>query len=296
MIDFIRIFYKDKDRFEQHVVDEQNFPDLNAVLNYHTGSIKYPYTTNLGSLALGVSEKTGYVKNSIHQLYNYLTEEAAHNHNDFGYYSICSTIDFISKKIIDANITKLTQLEFGFNLDVDKDPVSILTRNFLTHQYKEGSVIDYQSKGKLKQFVHSNYIIKIYDKSRQYNLGNNILRFEVKFKKAVEYKHLGIYSITDLKKKIVLRKLFIYLINRFDELTIVDNFSIQSIQNKEEYYSLSRYSNPVFWTHEIKNTHSEYKARKRKHFERLLKKNNLLKTKSQLRELLHRKFIYLINN
>lgn len=296
MIDFIRIFYPDKEKLEQALLDKNSFSDVDAVYGIHSEKVKYPFTTNLGSLNIGVSEKSGYVKNSIHKLFNSLFSEKEHNYNDFTYSSICYTIDYIIKKVVDSDSTKLTQLEFGFNLEIDDIPETVVMRNFLMHQYKGGYVIDYQDKGKLKQFVHSKYIIKVYDKSKQFELDNNIIRIEIKFKKASEYKYLGVYYITDLKKKNVLRKLFLYLIKRYDELIIVDNFDSYSIADKKDYNLLSIYANPIYWTQEIKRKHPEFRARHKKQFEKLLIKNDLLKTKSHIRNLLVKKFIQLINN
>lgn len=296
MIDFIRIFYRDKERLEQALFDENSFSDVNAVYSIHTAEIKYPYTATLGSLNIGVSEKSGYIKNSIHKLFNSLFSDSEHNYNDFGYSSICYTIDYITRKVIDSDFTKLTQLEFGFNLEIDDSPESVLMRNFLMHQYKEGFVVDYQNKGKLKQFVHSKYIIKVYDKSKQFGLENDLIRIEIKFKKASEFKYLGVYYMTDLKKKNVLRRLFLYLIKRYDELIIVDNFDIHSIADIRDYNLLCMYANPIYWTQEIKRKHPEFRARHKKQFEKLLVKNDLLKTKSHIRNLLFKKFIQLINN
>jgi hypothetical protein len=90
--------------------------------------------------------------------------------------------------------------------------------------------------------------------------------------------------------------LFKYLIKRFDELTIVDDFDEGSITNVKEYNALSRYINPNYWTEEIKGNHQEARARQKKHFGKLLKENDLLKTKTYLRTLFVQKFIQLINN
>lgn len=296
MIDFVRLYYRDKIRLENYILSEGNFDTVNTVMDYFTREVKYPYTTNVGSMDIGVSKNSGYVKNSLHKLYNYKTTGDEQNHNNFSYSTICDTIDYLSKKIIDVNSTKLTQLEFGINLAIDKLPELVVRRNFLMHKQKGGSSNDYRGKGELKQFSHNNYFIKVYDKGKQFGLEENILRFEIKFIKAKEFQALGIYNLQDLKSKENLRRLFMYLVKRFDELTIVDDFDEASILDKNDYDRLSRYINPIFWNEEIKSKHQEIRSRHRIEFERLLVKNDLLKTKCYLRKLLIQKFIYLINH
>jgi hypothetical protein len=295
MIDFIRLYYKDKSKLENFVLQEGNFETIDTVMDYHTGEVKYPFTTKLDSMSIGVSEKSGHVKNSLHKLHNYRQTSVEQNYNDFSFSKVCSEIDYISDGIIDAETTKLTQLEFGLNIETDSLPEAIVRRNFFMHKYIGGSGNNYQGRGELKQFSHNNYIIKVYDKGKQFNLEKNVLRFEVKFTRAIEFQNQGIFYLGDLKDKGNLRRLFIYLIKRFDEMTIVDDFDEYLITDINDYHKLIRYTNPIFWTEEIRGIHQNKRARYRDDFEKILLKNNLLKTKECLRGLLFQKYISLIN-
>nr|WP_315189879.1 hypothetical protein [uncultured Flavobacterium sp.] len=295
MIDFVRLYYRDKSNLEYFLLDKQNFDTVNTVMEYHTGEIKYPYTAKLDTMDVGVSDRSGYVKNSLHKLYNYREYSEEHNYNDFGFSKVCAEVDFLSEKIIDAGRTKLTQLEFGFNIEIDNLPEMLVRRNFLMHKYEGGSGNNYQGKGELKKFSHDNYLIKVYDKGKQYGLEENILRFEIKFIKAKEFQTLGVFNLHDLKVKSNLRRLFIYLIKRFDEMTIIDDFDETSISLLQDYHKLSIYKDPIYWTEEIKGIHSQKRARMKVEFNELLNKYDLLKTKAYLRQLLLKKFIYLIN-
>lgn len=296
MIDFIKIYYRYKDSLESHILNPKNFNSVYTVFEWHTEEILYPYTVKLGSMDVGVSEKFGYVRNSLHKLFNYLKSEKEHNYNDFTYSQLFEMIDFILDNIVDAGSTKLTQLEFGINLKIEKKPEETIRRNFLMHKYKAGGTNNYRGKGELKQFGHSNYYFKIYDKGKQFELDDNIIRIEIKFIKAKEFQNLGIFYIQDLKDKENLKRLFEYLLNRFDELIIVDDFDEFKISDNKDYYKISRYSNPNFWNEEIKKWHGQRKSRLKKEFHRLLKKYDLLKTKTYLKQQLLQKFEYLINN
>jgi hypothetical protein len=296
MIDFVRLYYRDKSKLEDFVLDKENFDTVNTVMEYHSGEIKYPYTAKLGSMDVGVSERSGYVKNSLHKLYNYRENSEEQNHNDFSFSKICREVDYLNKSIIDAGKTKLTQLEFGLNIEIDKLPEMLVRRNFIMHKYVGGSANNYHGNGELKLFSHDNYFIKVYDKGKQFELDKNVLRFEIKFIKAKEFQNIGVFNLIDLKDKSNLRRLVKYLVKRFDEMTIVDDFDENSIAELDDYNKLSRYTNPIFWTEEIKGMHQNKRARYKNEFEKILIKNDLLKTKAYLRDLLIKKYIYLINH
>lgn len=295
MIDFLRLYYRDKSKLENFVLEEGNFDTVNTVMEYHTGEIKYPFTTKLGSMDIGVSEKSAYVKNSIHKLHNFRECSVELNYDDFTYSEICNEVDYLCKNIINAESARLTQLEFGLNVETKMLPEILVRRNFYMHNYKEGSRNNYGGKGELKQFTHGNYCIKVYDKGKQFELEKNILRFEMKFIKAREFKKFGVFNIQDLKNKQKLRILFKNLIKRFDEMTIVDDFDAGSIKSIDDYNDLQKYTNPIYWTEEIKGIHQQKRKREIQKFQKLLIKNDLLKTKVYLRSLLIQKFIYLIN-
>ena len=296
MIDFLRLYYRDKSKLENFVLEEGNFETVNTVMDYHTGVIKYPYTTKLDSMDIGVSEKSAYVKNSLHKLHNFREYSEEQNHNDFTYSEICNEVDYLCKNIVNAGSTRLTQLEFGLNIELDTLPENLIRRNFYMHNYKGGCGNNYNGRGELKQFNHNNYFIKVYDKGKQFELDKNILRFEIKFIKSKDFQRFGVYNIQDLKVKRNLRLLFQNLIKRFDEMIIVDDFNESSIASKDDYNDLQKYTNHIYWTEEIKGIHQQQRKRETQKFQKLLIKNDLLKTKLYLRGLLIQKFIYLINN
>lgn len=297
MIDFVKIYYKDKTKLEPYAKDANNFNEIEMVLEGHSGEIRYPYRVKHENMNLVLSDKSGYVRNSIHKLNNIVELGEDHNHNDFNYSKLCSTIDYLSRTIIDSTITGLTHLEFGLNINLNKPAEGIIRGNILMHSLKNyNHNRKYYGKGELKQFDHHNYFIKVYDKAKQYELDSNILRFEVKFIKAVEFQNLGIFCLEDLKSKINLRRLFVYLIKRFDELTIVDDYHSNTTIPNKDIELLNKFTNPVFWSEHIKEQSRTMKGKHKRRFEAILERHDLLKTKMYLKTLLLQKFIFLINN
>ena len=296
MIDFIRIFYQDKMALEHFVCKQGNFEEVDAVYELHSRKIKYPYKARFCGIEVGITEKHGYVKNSIHKAYNEIATGESQNYSDFTYSNLCETIDFVSRKVVDVDIVRISQLEFGLNISTSVSAKDIISENVFMHKLKSHTHNrQFSGQGELKQFDHSNFCVKIYDKAMQYGLGYNLLRFEVRFKKSKELQQLGVYNLPDLKDKQVLRRLFLYLLKRFDEMIIVDSYSEKDISAKD-YILLCEYNNPMYWTRLFLGKKYQVKMMHEKKYMGLLEKYDLLKTKKQLRELLFKKFIYLMNH
>ncbi|MEZ4801512.1 MAG: hypothetical protein R2797_01975 [Gelidibacter sp.] len=295
MIDFVRIHYGDKSEFEPYVDNPSNFKNLYKVLESHSGEVLYPYRTKLKIMDIVVLEKGGYVKNSLHKLYNYIHFKEDQNHNDFTHTKLIESIQYVSK-VPNLTRTRLTQLEFGLNIRVDKPAEDIIKQNILMHQYENYTNNKrFDGKGELKEFFHANYLLKVYDKAKQYKLPYNVLRFEVKFTRRRDFNDAGIYNLEDLKDKENLKSLFDIYMRRFDELQIIDNLDNRNIDSAD-FNKLILYTNPKYWQEDLKLFSGQTRMRKRREFNSLIQKYGLDSTKKQLRGLLAEKFNYLLNN
>ncbi len=297
MIDFIRVHYSDKSRLEPYVLNPEVFSKIYSVFDIHKEEILYPYKTNLENMEIVINETSGYVKNSLHKLNNLLLEGEAHNHNDFSYSQICSMVDFLKDNIIDIATSKLTQLEFGLNIRVPVQAKDLISKSVLMHNLQRHSAVkDFKGKGYLLMFEHYNYIIKIYDKAKQYGIRDqNILRFEIKFISPKEFNKLGVFNINDLKNKEKLNNLFNYLLRRFEELLIVDDFSHQEI-TLEDFEKINMYSSFSFWDKFRNENKRQSKLNHKKKYVSLLEQYGLLKSKNYLKKELIEKFNQLIHN
>lgn len=297
MIDFVRVHYHDKSRLEPFVMEKETFESVITSFQYRTSEILYPYKANLGNMEIVINENGGYVKNSIHKLNNLLLGDQGHNYNDFQYSELCSTIDYMSDNIIDVNEKKLTQLEFGLNISVTKNAKSIIKKSILMHNLERHTALrKFKGRGYLLEFEHTNYIIKIYDKAKQYKRRENILRFEIKFISPKEFNPLGIYNLNDLKSKENLKNLFNYMLKRFDELLIVDNITKNVEITARDLDNLNIYSSFAYWENLSENNQRQTKMIHKRKYHALLEKYDLLKTKKTLRALLIEKFENLIIN
>lgn len=296
MIDFVRLQYKDKSKIEPFVCNQENFDELLTELEYHSGEIRYPYKVKIGSMELCINEKSAYLKNSIHKLYNEMLSKRSHNHNDFTYSDLVSTINYLDSKLTDIKATRLTQLEFGLNLKLSRPAEEVISKNIILHNLAlHNHNEQFGGRGEYKQFNHYNYYFKIYDKAKHFNLKYDLIRFELKYKNSKGFNPFGVFNINDLKKKSCLKRLFNDLLKRFDELVIIDEIPSKSIITREDTILLERYTSFNYWEKLSERKNRNIKSRERMAFQKLLEKNDLLKTKNILRKSLILKFDELIN-
>lgn len=296
MIDFVRIYYWDKQKLENFTISEQRFQDIDCVLGYHTGEVKYPYWVRIGNIEIRITEKVGYVFGSLHKFFNSMTIGEEQNYNDFTYSNLLEVIDYLSSRIIDFENTTLTQLEVGLNLELDISPKKFLEKHVLFHHLK-GINLDknYKGGGKMLQYDYSEYYVKIYDKGRMYNISKNILRFEVKFIKKRPLQELDLFTISDLRREDVLEKLFSTLLKRFDEMLILDDYTKKKIDS-EDLIELQKYTSQRFWMVDIKSKSRTTKSNQIKKLNNLIDKYHLGNYKASLRKQLIEKYTEFRNN
>jgi hypothetical protein len=296
MIDFVRVHYSDKSILETFVMENETFESVITNFQYRTSEILYPYKANLGNMEIVINERGGYVKNSLHKLNNLLLAGDGHNYNDFPYSQLCSSIDYMSDNIIDVNEKKITQLEFGLNISGTKKAETIIKKSILMHNLERHTALrKFKGRGYLLEFEHANYIIKVYDKAKQYRRPENTLRFEIKFTSTKEFNPLGVYNLEDLKSKENLENLLNYMLKRFDELLIVDDITKNRGITARDFDDLNIYSSFAYWSNLSDNNQRQKKMIDKRKYHVLLEKYDLLKTKRTLRALLVEKFEELIN-
>jgi hypothetical protein len=203
-------------------------PILNfmSLVNEDTGEVKPKRFAYYKNIKIVVAD-SGYIEflGSIHVYFN----EGKHNYNDFTFERYNNALNRIYEDLgISPSNLYIKNLEYGVNI---KPPIQ--TKRILDHCFihkrltiskvlnnKEGQYIQAEHKG--------NYILKIYDKAKQYkriNLGNiplnEILRIEVKQIRWGKYRDLGIYTLEDFNNYD--KSIFINdLLNKWNEVVFYD--------------------------------------------------------------------------
>lgn len=294
MIDNLKLFVLDKHRFENHIINN-GLMELKSTINYVTGEInEYPKRGNDLNINMNITQNQATILGSIHKYSNIIEDKGNQNYNDFSFCQIQQVIRELTEKYHIENNTSITNLEFGFNLAVEKDPKLIIKNNVLMNNYKSPNRnLKFSGRGDYKEFQLTDYRIKVYNKSKQYGLNSQILRVEIKITRKRFLQKLDIYSLEDLMYNWTYVKLFEDFIDKLEGLMIVDEFDVDLIP-ENDYNRLIKYTNPNYWI-SIKEKSPKVITRLKKDFNLLLNKYNLLKTKNELREKLNTKFEELLN-
>ena len=134
------------------------------------------------------------VSGSLHKFWN----GGTHNYNDFRRVDLWDTIVTLCQRLnIDPQTALLHNVEFGVNLVVAFNVTDFL-RGLITYKDESFTRVAITGKGYYKQAAKSRYLIKTYDKGKQHDRPDNILRFEIKVLKMEHLSKVGVRTLADL--------------------------------------------------------------------------------------------------
>ncbi len=219
MIDFAKIA-----TIDQNLADRLlNKKELGFITNgnKHTAKLKNITITVHSS---GRVELAG----SLHKYWN----DGAHNWNDFGRLDLWDVVRELCDWLeIEPQAARLHNIEFGVNLLVAFDPTEFL-RGLLTYKDTPFCRAAITGTGYYKQAAKTQFIIKAYDKGRQFNRPENILRFEVKVIK-MEYLPM-VQTLADLMDMDRLTTLGALLADAWGECIIVEKLDLERLTKPEQ--------------------------------------------------------------
>jgi len=240
--------------------------DFRSLMNRETGEIKTKRIARYKNFKIVIND-SGYMEfsGSIHMYFN----EGKHNYNDFTYERYKDALKRIYEDLglCPSNLWILN-LEYGVNIKPPIKTKSILDHCFIHKRLPISRVIN-NNEGQYIQAEHKgNYILKIYDKAKQYQRHNNehiilkeILRIEVKQIRWGKYRDLGIFTIEDFNNYD--KTIFINdLINKWNEVVLYDS-ERSKLNYNDKYLSLN------YWISLLdRNSKTYYK-----HVQKLKKEN-----------------------
>jgi hypothetical protein len=296
MLDNVKMFIKSKQRFEKRI-EKKGLMELTSKLSILTGEVmEYPKKGSDSNLQISINLKSATILGSLHKYKNLLEENGDQNYDDFNFCQIQEVIRGLIKKYDIEKDTVLTNLEFGFNLAVSKDPKTIIDSNVLMNNFKSANKnLKFSGSGDYKEFQLTDYRIKIYNKSKQYKLKDNILRVELKIIQKRLLQKLGIHYLEDLLDKEVLKRLFKLFIEKFEGLIIVDDYDPETIP-EIACGKLNKYMNSNYWTRINTQKSPKQISKLKLEFASILSKYQLLETKNEIRQKLNSKFLELLDS
>lgn len=220
------------------------------------------------------------------------------NHQDFTFANVKDTINELCNTLhLNPSNCLLHHIEFGLNINPVHSTTDILNSIILCKG------IDYEKKefnntGYLKSFEFSQYKIKIYDKGKQYDLNNNLLRFEVKVQR-MQYLHskgIKINTLQDLTTSVFYTDLLKVIILNIDNILFYD-YRIEQLQvlNKNHLLIMAKGANPQYWI-KLKNLVSANTFYKKlNEFKTLVSKYAPTDLQTELKNIVENKWNNLLN-
>jgi hypothetical protein len=172
---------------------------------------------------------------SLHKYFN----NGEHNYNDFDFNAFRDVLTRLYNdfKLLPHNL-RIIQLEYGFNLTPDVKTNTIL-KGLLFHVNTSFDRFN-NAHGSYYQAEHEQYILKVYNKGKQYKLDKECLRIEIKQTNWSKYRlEHGIYTLKDFIETD--KHLFVNtLVEYWDKVIFYDLTN----RNCNKW---DKYSNELFW-------------------------------------------------
>lgn len=242
------------------------------------------------------------IKGSLHKHHsgNYIAE--GYNYSDFDYFGICNAIHHLCNtlKISPDNFIP-HQKEFGLNIPTAIAPYQIIEQ-IISHKGKEYELRKFNEAGYLIRFNRERYSIKIYDKGLQYDLPDNILRFEIKANKMAyfnckDFEGCQIVTLADLLNIDIYSKLKNKLLQTLNELIFTDDrVNPKDIIKQKDRAFFKEATNPRFWAKLRRESDSKTFNRQMQRFDSLRVRYAPNDIKNELSLLLDSKFEKLFQN
>ena len=264
MIDYFKAFinYRNDTRFEElreagvfAVGITKSEPKEGEILK-HTYLYKNMRitTTQNGFLLEGSLHKYRSILKSVANIHNAKTKRRIDDYKGFNgdlftLESITDTIAHLCGVLdISPHVCTLQNIEIGINNIVPFQVVSFID-GLLYHKGKSITEAKDDDGWTYKQFKHGEYIVKIYDKGKQYLLPNEVIRVEVKItkmRKLIEKAGINISTLADINEN-TLKQAFDFLCSEFNEVIYYDySLKIDELTETNQRKALE-YKNTVFW-------------------------------------------------
>lgn len=296
MIDFTKAKLIDRDLILNNLVNDKDKHLVIGKYNFSNEERQFPIRSKRENLFINVTEKGATIENSLHKYFNQIIEDKSHNYNDFDFCDILFVLNSLEQEInYPLEKTSVTNLEFGFNIEMDICPTKFLENNVLMYDFKSPCYDPKNDKGKkIKKFAYTEYEVKIYNKSLQYQLDKQVLRIEIKYKSKRLLNKLGIYNLNDLKNIENIKALMQDFLTKFEALLILDSYNGNFLMSKKERQFITHCTHPNYWIELRGSKHPNTVSNQKRKFLKLVKRYELDTWKNQLKKDILSKFNELI--
>src|SRR5665647_804712 len=203
------------------------------------------------------------ITSSLHKYKN----NGEHNFDNFYLYEVFEVIGEWQKLFgFDLTTVKIENIEFGVNI-TPPVPTKEIIKSIVSHKREQFKQLSLPNSD-YKECKHQQFIVKIYDKAKQYNQPNQILRIESKFLKMAELNSAGIYYLSDLLKPDIYVVLGRILNDTWKEVLFIDQTVCVEKLTLKQREDVKDWRNPLYWQeltgHRIKKKFNTEKVRYQK--------------------------------
>jgi len=252
---------------------ENNLIEWENKVNRNTSEIiEYPINTieKFKTFDFKITEKSIYSQGTFHKYWQNGT-----NWGDFDLKQFeQAIIQYCAEFGVNPNKSRIHKLEFGVNINPPfKATLKNIRKVFVSYNGTPfESLKSYSGQTIGVECNLSQYRIKIYSKTLQYKLKENVLRFEIQAKKMQKLPFEKVY-LNDLLKNPMIKYCKAELIKVMQQIIIYDN-DLKPLSKKDAIF-LKDVSNPNYWA----NLNPSNRNKKKVKYLKLLESN----TKSNLR-------------
>ena len=207
------------------------------------GRYKYELAEYFG-LKFRIKNEKVRLQGSVHKYRN----AGRHNYDDFRAVDVAEVVQELSEHLeIDTSTTLLNNIEFGVNV-VLPFRVNVVLNNLIVFKGEPFMKV-VEDKMSYYQCKKTQFIIKIYDKGKQHNLPDNVLRFEIKVMRMqyLETKGIKLRYLSDLLNMDIYEPLGNILIEVFEGILFGDNTINESNLTAKKLETYLRGNNPTTW-------------------------------------------------
>lgn len=214
------------------------------------------------------------IKGSLHK-----NQYAGKNFLPFTWQQLQQQVNHICKTLhLNPSQAQISTLEIGVNIFTPFLVTPFLEQNIIS--YKGNSFNRYKSDGSgfcLGIYCSlTQYVIKVYDKGKQNDLPQNLMRFEKRFLRMQALNKKGIKYLSDLQNKEKIFKLLPMLLEAWQNILIYDietgNFPNELKLKKNAIHLLITGQNPKYWEQLKKGNKRQFNYQRDK-FKTLVEKN-----------------------
>lgn len=231
------------------------------------------------------------LEGSVHKYRN----EGRHNYDDFTAVDVAEVVRELSERFeIDTTQTQLNNVEFGVNV-ILPFRVSVVLNNLIV--YKGEPFMRLNEEGmNYYQCKKTQFIIKIYDKGKQYNLPENVLRFEIKVLRMqyLKLKGVPLRYLSDLLNMDIYEPLGNILTEVFEGILFGNNTLNEKLLSVKESKTFLRGNNPKEWITQKGETERKRLQRLEYDYKNLLERHRMgVNFRSEVSELIRKKCLEL---